>query len=105
MRFVDDRVMPRHSRRPVVSPGKRGVYDARLRRAGRAVALIEGEVTLDMPNPIAEVGVAPDHVALEMFGVRFDQKLVWIEAMTPFGVVRAVHAVPVEQPWACLGQV
>jgi len=44
------------------------------------------------------VGVAPDHVALKMLGVRFDQKLVRVEAVTSFGVIRAIHPIAVEHP-------
>src|SRR5882757_5321272 len=93
MRLVDNRVMPRHPRWPVVSPGKRRIDDAALRCTGRAVTFVERQVILAMPNSVAEVGVAPDDVALEMLGVRFDQKLVRVEAVTSFGIIRSIHPI------------
>ena len=42
--LVDDRLVPRRARRPVVAPGERRIDDRRQRRERRVVALVERQV-------------------------------------------------------------
>ena len=105
VRLVDDGVVPGNTRRTVIAPGEGGIDHAALRRAGRAVAAVEGQVRLGVPGAIAEVRVAPLQRSLQVLGVGLDQELVRIETVAALGIVRPVHAIAVQQARTCLRKV
>src|SRR5689334_8205333 len=58
-----------------------------------------------MPDAITEMRVAPFDLALDVPGVWLDEQLVRVEAVAALGLVRAVHAIAVEQAGARFGQI
>ena len=49
VQLVDQRLVPRRARRPIVAPGERGIDDRGERRVRRAVAIVEGRVVAARP--------------------------------------------------------
>jgi hypothetical protein len=105
VRFVDHHVRPGNVRCLVVAPGEGRVDDPALGHAGVVVTAVEGQVLVAVTDLVAEMGVAPAHLADDILGVGFDEQLVAVEAVAVGGVVGAVDAVAVEQAGARLGQV
>jgi hypothetical protein len=56
-------------------------------------------------NPIAIQGIMPLQAAHNSFGIRIEEELVRIEAVTGFRGVWSVHAVPVQLPGAEVGKI
>ena len=105
MGFVDDRLVPRHADPVVVAPGVRRIDDLAFGHEGRAVAFVETEVGVGVADGVAEQRLGPFQLADQLFGVGVDQQFVGVEAMAVGRVVRAVHAVAVDQPRMGVGQV
>ncbi len=103
--FVDHGVVPRDPGRPVIAPGEGGVDDAAFRGAGRAVAPVEGQIRSRASGPITEVRIAPDQGTVQGLGIRLDQELVGIEAMSAPRIIRAVDPVTVQKAGTCFRQI
>ena len=94
--LVDDRAVPGHAAAPIfAAPLEVRIDHDRLRRKGRAVALVEGEVVALGAKRVAEHRGIPGQRSGMGERIRVEQQLVWIEAMTLVGNVRPVGAKPV----------
>src|SRR5947209_5388240 len=100
MRFVDHGSIPRRSWKPVPFPGERVVDDDALRDTAGAVVGIGLEIFLRAANLVGEERVAPLDPASDRLGVRVDEQLRGIEAMSLLGPVRTVDAIAVVLPRA-----
>ena len=94
--FVNHAVVPRSARRPIRSPGKRGIDHHAFQHAGGAVATVEREVLVAMADAVAEVRIAPLQVADDLLGVGIEQQLVRIEAQSLGWIIRTVHAIAID---------
>ena len=94
--LVDDRVLPRHLRQPVVPPLEPVLDDGAERGERRAVARVEAEVLVRVADLVAEEAVVPPDGAADALGVGVEEDLVRVEAEAFLGAVRAVDAVAVE---------
>ena len=84
VQFVDQRIVPRISRRAVVSPGEGFVdYDRQGRKLG-VVALVERQIGLGVSQFVAPHFVRPARLAGDRLGIGIEQDFVGIEAM-PLG--------------------
>ena len=77
--FVDDRAMPRCARRAIRAPSERRVNHHSFEHAGATVAAILGKVFVAVTDTIRKKGVMPLQGALNLLGVRIEEKLVVIE--------------------------
>ena len=59
VQFVDDRLVRRRSRRPVVSPGEGRIDDGGQRGRGGVVALVERQVLVGVADVVTEHLVPP----------------------------------------------
>jgi hypothetical protein len=80
----------------VVAPVEAVVDHLAFRHAARALALVEGQVFLLVPDGVAEMRVAPVDLAHDRLGIGIEEQLVGVEAVALLGLVRPVHAVAVE---------
>jgi hypothetical protein len=66
VQLVNDRVMPRRPRRPIVAPGECGVDDAAFGHSGGVVAPVHGQIFARTPDAVAEQRVAPLDAAIDI---------------------------------------
>ena len=92
MRLVDDRLVIRHSRRPVSAQSKYGL-ETKLR--GKNGALSRELIASAAPGRLGEQGLVPAHLTRDGLAVRVEQQLRRIAPVTAARRVRAVHAIPV----------
>ena len=96
VRFVDHAVVHRRLRRLVAAPAEHVADHDRLRHRSRGVATIERQVGARRMQAITEQRVGPLHLPEEFLRVRIQQKLVRVEAMAPFRLIRSVDAIAVQ---------
>ena len=94
--LVDDGAVPRRLGPPILAPCERGVDHHALRHRARAVAFVEGEVLVRMPDLVAVDRVAPSDRSAHRPRVRIEEQLVRVEPMTLSRLPRSVHPVAVE---------
>jgi len=105
VQLVDHRILPRRARWCVVVPGESGIDDPALRHSRRAVARVERKILALVPDAVAEVRIAPPHLADDLARVRVEQQLVRVEAVALLGCIRTVHSVAVQHAGPRLRQV
>jgi hypothetical protein len=107
VRLVDDRVVPRDLRRPVVLPVEGRIDDDALGDGLGVVLVVELEVGVFRGARYVrqDVGAIPLDRPLDRLRVRVDEELARIEAMPGGGVVRTVDAVPVSPTRLDAGEV
>src|SRR5437660_2134625 len=105
VQLVDDGLVPRNGRAPIVIPRERGLDDLALRHRTRTVASIARQVLAWMTQRISIKRIAPAHRADDAAGVRIEQQLVRIKAMALFGPVGAMRAVAVQEARSRFGQI
>src|SRR5579871_1860503 len=105
MHFVDDGIMERDQRRPVVLPIEVRGNDGALGNAPRVILIIAGEVGSRIAEFVAEYRCAPIDHTMDRLRVGIDQKLIGVEPFAAFGLVGAVDAIPVELPEFYAGNV
>ena len=88
--------MRRYLRLAVVAPGEGRVDHDTFRDEGRAVALVERQVLILVPDSVAVERIVPLDLAGQGLGVRVDQELVGVEAVPGIGRKGAVHTIAVE---------
>src|SRR5207248_10874072 len=93
------------ARRTVIAPGEGRIDHGSQGRESRIVALVERQVGRRIPDRIAEQLVAPAQIAANRLGVRVENDLVGIEAMSFFGFVGPMDAVAVELFRMDVGQI
>jgi hypothetical protein len=101
--LVDDGLLPRRVRVPVVAPVEERVHDDGLRHVGGAVALVHDEVLL--AEGVAEDAVVPVDLAVDRLRVGVDEELARVEPVAGGRLVGAVHAIAVALARADAGQV
>ena len=105
VRLVDHGAVPRRLRSTVLAPGERRVDHHALRHRAGAVALVEGEVLVGMPDLVSVHGVVPPDRPADRPRVRIEEHLVRVEPMTLARLVRPVDAVAVEAAGPHVGEV
>jgi len=100
--LVDDRLVVRDLRRPVLPPVVERVDDHVLRHVRRAV---RGVPLLRVAELVVEQRLIPPDVSLDRLTIRVEQQLGTIAAQPARGVVGSVHAVAVLLPRRDAGQV
>src|SRR3990172_5538537 len=98
VRFIDDGIVPRRTRRTIFAPRKRRIDDAALDHARGVIASIEREVFAFRANAVTEVRIAPQYMADEGFRVRVHEQLMRIEPMASQRFVRPEHAIRIHLP-------
>ena len=102
MRLVDDRLVVRGLRGPVVAPVEERVDDHVLRHVQRAV----GRVALPgVGKLVVEQGLVPADVALDRLAIRVEQQLGTVAAQPALRIMGSVHAVAIPLPRGDTGQV
>ena len=96
--LVDDRLTPRNARRPIVPPRERRIDDDRLRHPRRAVAPIESQIRVRMPDLIPEQRITPRHRPINRPRIRIQQQLRRIEPMPRLRLPRPLHPIPIPHP-------
>ena len=94
--LVDDRLVPRRARPAVVAPGERRIHDRGKRGERGAVARIEHQVRLRLPDGVPEHRIVPPDGPGDRFCVRVEHHLVRVEPVTVRGIPGAVDAITVE---------
>ena len=102
--LVDDRVVPRRARRPIVAPRERGIDDGRERRERRVVAGVERQVGVGVSDLVAEHLVAPANRTRHRLRVWIHDNLVGVESMSRRRFVRTVYTIAVELVRTDVGQ-
>ena len=102
VRLVDDGLVVRGLRGPVVAPVEERVDDHVLRHVRRAV---RGVPLPGVGELVVEQRLVPADVALDRLAVRVEQQLGAVAAQPARGVVRPVHPVAVPLPGRDTGQV
>src|SRR5437868_7162743 len=105
VQLVDDGLVPGNRRASIVIPRERGLDDLALRHRTRAVAPIERQIVAAMTQRISVKRIAPAHRADDVAGVRIEQQLVRIEAVSLFGPVGAMHAVAIQETRSRFGPI
>ena len=100
MRLIDHRFGQGTVQGTVVAPGEAGVHDHRLRHVLRAVAAVEGQVGIVMPDPVSHQRVMRGGPSRQPLGIGVDQQLARVEAMPFVGAIGAVHPKAVFLAWA-----
>ena len=103
--LVDHGQVPRGAKQPVVAPRERGVHDDALGHEGRAVPIVLDQVGVGIAHAVAEDRVAPLDGPGDRLGVGIEEQLPGVEAVPGGRLVRAVDAVPVEEPGSALRKV
>src|ERR1043166_3361103 len=96
MECVDHGLVPWCARWAVISPGKSRINDYSQGGIRRIVTLVAGQIGLGVAYAVAKEFVSPAHVTANRSGVGVEHDLVWIEAVSLLGSVRAMDAVAVE---------
>ena len=98
VQLVDQRLVPRRARRPIVAPGERRIDRPRPSGANGALSRSSNDRSSSWsPMRVAEQRVVPAARARPIdLGVRIEHHLVRVEAMPVLRLVRAVDAVAVE---------
>ena len=102
--LVDDRVVPRRARRPIVAPGERGIDDGGERRERRRCRGRRTTGRRRDRRPIAEHLVGPANRTRHRLRVWIHDNLVRVETVALPRLVRAVDAVTVELVRPDVGQ-
>src|SRR6185312_427251 len=76
-----------------------------FRDVAGAVGVIDDEVLLLAAHLISEQRVAPRDGAADRLGIGIDEQARWIEALSVFGTIRAVHAIAVELSGPDVGEI
>ena len=95
--FVNHALVPGDTRWLVCSPSERRVDHDAFEHAGSAVAAIEGQIFFGMTDPVAKVRITPPQIILDLFGVRIQQELMVVKAVSVQRIIRTVDAVTVQQ--------
>ena len=105
MRLVDYRFRPRYCRRAIIAPSEALIGDDSLHDTWRTVAPVEGKIRARRIDAVAvkRIGVAP--FAMQTSGIRIEQELVRIEAMTGLRFVGAMGTEAIDQPGPGIGKV
>ena len=103
--LVDQRAVPRGTRRHIVAPTERRINHHGPGHVGRAIALIEREIAVRVANGIAKEGVVPAQMTGDGHGVWVQQEFVGVEALTRFGSIGTVNAITIQLAWAHRWQV
>ena len=103
--LVDEHLAPGHARRAVVAPGEGFVQHGRQRREAGIVALVEREISLGVADAIAPHFVAPARLPGDSLGVRIEQDLVLVEAVSFGRIVGPIDAETVGLTGQNVGQV
>src|SRR5690606_38406431 len=103
--LVDDGAVPGYLHRMVTAPGECRVDDLALGHEGRAVALIETQIAVRMPDGVAEQRFGPTQLADQLLGIGVDQQLVGVEAMSCFRLVGAMYTVAIDLPGMGIRQI
>ena len=103
VRFVNQRLMPRRPRWPIVAPGECRVQHRAQRTKCGAVALVKRQIITT--GGISKQRIVPLPHAANCFGVRVQHNFIVIEAMTIVGFVGPVQSVAVELARFCIGEV
>jgi hypothetical protein len=82
----------------VAFPVERRIDHARLRHHRGALVAVHREVFLLVPDGVAEMRVAPVHLADDRMRVGIEQQLVRVEPLSLLGLVGPVDAIAVELP-------
>src|SRR4029079_3892189 len=105
MHFVDDRLIRRRAQQLVAAPGERLIdHDTFGYKAG-VITIVEGEIGLWITDPVPEQRIRPVDIAGNRLRVRIDQDLGGVESEADFGLVQAMHRVPVQWSGPYLGEV
>src|SRR5215470_7557705 len=104
VRFVNNRPVPRRFQRPVVSPDKRRVCHDASQHAGSAVAAVEREVFVAMPNTISKMCVLPPQPMLDLFGIWIEKELMRVEPQPFVRFIGTIDSIAVKQPRTSLWQ-
>src|SRR6266699_3996549 len=96
MEFVDNGLVPWRAWWAVISPGKSRINDHSQRGIRRIVTLIAGQIGLGVTHAVAKEFVGPAHITANRPGIGVEQDLIWIEAVSLLGGVRAIDAIAVE---------
>ena len=102
VRFVDDGLVHRPARRPVVAPVEVGVADRGERHVGGAVAEVGAVGIVEL---VPEAGRGPVDLSLDRLGVRVDEELRRVAPQPGARVPRAVHPPSVVLTGSDLGEV
>ena len=103
--LVDDRLVPRRPRRPVVAPRERRIDDHGERRKRGVVARVHREIGARVADPVAEHRVVPADRPADRLGVRIDDDLVGVETVAGGRVVWSVDPVTVQLARPDVGKV
>jgi hypothetical protein len=103
--LVDDRLVPRRTRRTIVAPSERRIDDCGQCCEGRIVTHVERQIAARIADRVAEHGIVPPDPAPYRLGVWVENNLVRVEPVPCTGVVRSVHPVSVQLPWTNVRQV
>jgi hypothetical protein len=96
MEFVDNGLVPGYAWRAVISPGKSRINDHSQGGIRRIITLVTGQISLVVAYAVTKELVSPAHVTTNRPGIRVEYDLVWIEAVSLLGGVRAIDAIAVE---------
>ena len=96
VRLIDDRIAPGDVRTLRLRPRHRLVDHNRLGHAPGIVTPIEGEIVTAAAGAIAEMHIAPGDPAGEPLGVRVDQQLVVIEAVSLLRRIGAMDTIAIK---------
>src|SRR3954447_24891336 len=92
MSFVDDRLVQRCGRWPVIAPVEVRVVDKTFEHMSGAVVVVAGVLVTKV---VSEAALVPVDRSVDGLGVRVKQKLVRIAPQAIGRIPRAVHAIPV----------
>ena len=104
VQLVDDRLVPRVPRAPVVAPGERGIDHRGERRVLRAVGLVRRPVAIGALREREQRAIPPQRTA-DALRVRIEQDLGAVEPVAALGRPRSVHAVPVDLTGPDVGKI
>src|SRR6185437_5009012 len=77
---MNDRPVPRRTRRLITSPGKCRIHDDALLHAGGTMPTVKREIGISMSDLVPEQRIVPFQVISNLLRVWIEQKLVMIEA-------------------------
>ena len=92
--LVDHRAIPWRPRRPIIAPREGGIDDHAVRHEA-AMSAWSGSQSRVRARPRSQRTASLHRIAVEGPRVGIDQQL-RVETMALFGLVRTVHAIPVE---------
>src|SRR5215210_6762969 len=95
MGLVDDRVLPGNLQSSIVPPGKSRVYNNRLQHRFGVIAGIYF-IMAGSADAVAEMCIRPFETPRQSLGIRVNQQLIGIEAVTVLRLVGPMNTIAIE---------